>query len=483
MMIGRIKEQKLLERLWESNTAEFIAVYGRRRVGKTYLIRSFFENKGPYLEAMGQKEGTLSDQLHIFKSALEQSFFKRTKLKPLSSWREAFTHLTEGLKRVKKNEKAVVFLDELPWLSTPRAGLLQELDHFWNSVWSKMPQLKLIVCGSAASWMLEHLVHAKGGLYNRLTQTIFLEPFSPKEAQDYLQARGIKLSPEQVTELYMAIGGIPFYLNQVEKGHSAAQMLHQVCFRKEGLLYSEFERIFPALFTHPEKHVRLIRIIANTRKGISRSELLKKTGKKSGGAINRPLTELEAAGFIQKYVPYGKTIREGFYRVIDEFTLFYFHWMEKFQKRGIPLPHNYWLTVRQSPAWASWAGYAFEGFCQKYADEALKALGISGIACTLGTWRYIPIGKEDSGAQIDLLIDRSDGIISICEIKFTQIPFSLSKSTANELERKMTLFKEKTKTRKQISLVMIASAGLKANEHSRKLVNAEITLKDFFRRF
>jgi AAA+ ATPase superfamily predicted ATPase len=278
-IIGRNDEKKKLAKILHSGEAEFLAIYGRRRVGKTFTIREFFKNKGLYFEVTGQKDATFNEQLDNFHKTLHEIFKPDLPIQKPESWKEAFSFLTILVKLQPPKKNIIIFLDELPWLATKRSGLLQALDYEWNSVWSRTNNLKLIVCGSAASWILEKLIHAKGGLYNRITNTIHLKPFSIGESKLYLEKKGINLTPVQILELYMVMGGIPFYLRQVEKGKSSAQIINSLCFQKDGFLFSEFNRLFKSLFDQSEIHYKIIREIAKKRNGILREELLKSTGR------------------------------------------------------------------------------------------------------------------------------------------------------------------------------------------------------------
>ncbi len=480
-LIGRKKELEYLQKLYLSNSPEFLAVYGRRRVGKTHLVRGFFRNKGPYLEVIGLKNAGMQEQLRIFHSSLVLTF-EEFKGSPIPrNWREAFEMLTSKLLQIPKTKKCTVFLDELPWLATPRSRLLQELDHFWNARWSKIQNLNLVVCGSAASWMLDKLISAKGGLHNRLTKVLSLDPFDLYETDNFLKELGCDFTPYNVVEIYLAMGGIPYYLEHVSPGRSPAQIVDDLCFRKDGLLFSEFDHIFPSLFGPAEKHLSIIRQIAKHRYGVSRSDLISRTGIPSGGAIGRPLEELEMAGFITKFVPYGKKVREPYFRVTDEYSNFYLKWIAGFKNRGPKQQRGYWLRASQSPSWSSWSGYAFEGVCQKHADRILDALGISGIQCEIATWRYNP-GKRSGrrGAQIDLLVDRKDGIISLIEIKHARSPVVITKEYATKLRKKISIFKEATGTHKSVSMVMVSPFGTNKNKYAREILAADITADDLF---
>lgn len=479
-LFGRDSEIKILDTLLGSKKAEFLAIYGRQRVGKTYLIRQYFSQKGLYMEVSGAKGKPMKKQLENFMKAMSKAFFKDAPLATPSSWDEAFDLLTRELENLPKSQKIILFMDELPWLATKRSGLLESIDHYWNLHWSKLPQLILVVCGSAASWMLEKLIYAKGGLHKRITRKMLLEPFKLKETAEFLKSRGIRLNQKQVLDLYMAIGGIPFYLKGVEKGLSAAQNIDRLCFEKNGLLYNEFNNLFESLFDEAGVNLRIVKEIVKAKNQISREELIKKTGISSGGTLNKRLRELEAAGFIQHFVPYGKTKRDHFYRVIDEFSLFHLKWIEP-SLSSFTTEQGYFQSMAKSPEVSSWAGLAYEAVCFKHVSQIRRALGLDKVGCKIGSWHFFPKkGSHEEGVQIDLLFDRQDGSVTLCEIKYSENPFTIDKSYAKSLMRKMDVFEKHQKIAKQIFLAMITTSPLKSSVWSEELVQGQVILKDLF---
>ena len=382
------------------------------------------------------------------------------------------------LKQQKTSAKWILFLDELPWLASKRSGLLQALDYYWNRYWSALCNLIVIVCGSAASWILENLINAKGGLHNRLTRRILLKPYTLKGSKEFLNHYNIQLNDKQLCDLYMVFGGVPYYLKQIQRGKSSAQNINAICFRREGFLYGEFDRLFTSLFDHSENHISIIRNIGKQSKGITREELVKKIKISSGGTLSKYLDELEAAGFIQSYVPYGLK-KNIFYRVIDEYVLFYLHWIDPLKGKGIETAKSYWEMKTKSPSSLAWSGNAFEAICLKHTDQIRSALGLDSISCEMGSWRYVPKkGKKEEGAQIDLLLDREDGIVTICEIKYADKPFVIDKAYAKQLATKIEVFETHFQTKKQIHLAMITISGIKHTIWSDELINNELKIDD-----
>jgi len=482
-IIGRESEKKKLSKMLSSGEPEFLAIYGRRRVGKTFLIHEFFHNKGLYFELIGQKDGALGMQLENFYHAIQEAFKPKLPIKKPDSWKEALSILTILVEAQPVKKKIILFFDELPWLATKRSGLLQALEYEWNRKWSRNNNLKLIVCGSAASWIIENLIQAKGGLHNRITDIIHLQPFTLDESSRYLKSRGIKLNPLQFLELYMAIGGIPHYLRQVEKGKSSTQIINSLCFHRDGILFTEFTRLFESLFDHSDIHYRIINELGKKRNGILRRDLLEATGYKSGGTFKKRLQELSESGFIQEVVPYGKSRKDFMIKIVDEYTLFFLTWIRPLRESsGFRYNPNYWLNLSKGPGYRSWAGYAFEAVCVKHIDQILKKLELENLASGIGSWQYTPPKKSrETGAQIDLLIDRIDNCINVCELKFSIDKYSINKADARNLDNKVRVFEEKTGTKKQIFLTMITTLGLKKNFYSKELVDSEVELSDLIR--
>ena len=478
---GRKEELKVLERVMLSPDPEFMVIYGRRRVGKTYLVREFFGDSICF-EVTGMHNVSIEDQLTNFSQALGKAAGTFFQLQRPASWSEAFGQLEQFLHsaaQLKQGDKRVVFLDELPWFNTPRSKFLSALEHFWNSYGSRQKNLILVVCGSAASWMLQNIVRAKGGLHNRLTRQIRLLPFTLPETEEFLLNRAVKLTRYQIVELYMAMGGVPFYLMQAESGLSAAQIIEQVCFSATGLLRTEYEKLYASLFEESELHMKIVALLSKKRSGLSRNEIVTAAKITTGGRLTRILEELEESGFIELRIPFGKKRQDSLYRLIDEFTLFYFFWIKPIGKKIVG--PGYWMSRQSDPARKTWAGYAFETLCLKHVRALKSALGISMVESTDGPWRYQP--KKESpfpGAQIDLLIDRRDATINLCEMKFSQAEFIIDASYAKELRQKINVFRQVTGTHKNIFLTMVTTYGVINNVYSQELQAITLTLDDLF---
>ncbi len=466
---GRQYEKTLLTKIGESEQAAFVAVYGRRRVGKTFLIREFFNNSFTF-HFTGMANSALGQQLANFNYAFAK--LNPTQEKRAEDWLEAFEQLTAYLNN-KKAEKKIIFIDELPWLDTPSSGFLPALEHFWNGWASTQSNLVLIVCGSAASWMIGKLLNNKGGLHNRVTHRINLQPFTLSECEEYFKLRDAAFDRYQILQLYMAMGGIPFYLEQVVKAKSAAQNIDTLCFTPTGLLQNEFNNLYASLFKNAEKHIAVIEALSTKLKGITREELLKISGLPNGGGTTRIIKELEASNFIRRYIPFGKKERNSLYQLADFYSFFYL----RFIKKTSPSDENYWINSLDSPAHRAWSGYAFEQVCLAHILMIKKGLGINGIQTNTSSW----IGKSgDQSAQIDLLIDRRDQVINICEMKFSMSPFNISKKYAEDIRNKIGVFKADSGTKKSLYFTMITPFGLLQNSYANSLVQNSLTMDVLF---
>lgn len=468
-LIGRFNEIALLKSLLGSARSEFIAVYGRRRVGKTFLIRSVFAEEFSF-RVTGLANATTAQQLTNFSISLKKISNDITS--PAPDWLLAFQQLADALESANSAKK-VVFIDELPWMDTPRSGFINALEHFWNSWASARQDIILIVCGSAASWMINKLINNKGGLHNRITRRIKILPFTLAECELFLQKKNIPLDRYQILQLYMVFGGIPYYWEQVQAGLSAAQNIEATCFTENGMLRTEFDNLFSSLFSNWERHVSIVNALAKKAMGLTRDEILVAAGIPNAGSSTRLLTELEESGFIRKYIPFSRKSRNSLYQLVDFYSLFYLRFIKDTQLTDT----NHWVSSLDSPGQRAWSGYAFEQVCLYHLPQIKTALGISGIQTNASSWRS---AAKQGGAQIDLLIDRRDQVVNLCEMKFSINPFSIDKKYADELRNKAGVFKAETGTRKSVFLTLITTFGVLQNTQSIGLVQNELTMDSLF---
>jgi AAA+ ATPase superfamily predicted ATPase len=473
-MIGRKKEIAILASVYGSNKPELVAVFGRRRVGKTYLVSSFFQGKIDF-ELTGLKDGTKEQQLRNFAYSLKDAQ-KSSTLPPMPiDWLEAFHQLKAYLESLSNPEKRkVVFMDELPWMASGRSDFLTGFSYFWNSYAAKT-NIVVVICGSSTAWMIQKIINDKGGLHNRVTRRIHLQPFTLAETEAYFQEKQIVLDRYHLLLLYMTMGGIPHYLGQVEAGKSAVQNIDDIFFQPQGSLRTEFDNLYSSLFNNPDRYEAIITALFSTWKGMSRVEIVAKTKLLDGGGLTTMLHELEQSGFISSYIPFGKKKKDTLFRLTDCYSLFYLKFI-----RDIPANETIsWKSLSQTQAWATWSGYAFENICFQHIDNIKAALGIAGV----NTNQYSFLAKtteENEGAQIDLLIDRQDYAISLCEVKFYKDELILTKADADGLRRKKSIFRHVTGTKKQIFIVLISPFGLIKNKHSIGLVDNELDMNVLF---
>ncbi len=470
-IIGRDIEKKKLQEAFSSDEPELIAIYGRRRVGKTFLIRQFFE-KEIIFEFSGQFDAKTREQLQNFSTKIDE-FSNATfpTIVPLN-WTEAFNKLKVYLTPIIEQEKGVLFFDEFPWIDSSKSNFLSCFSYFWNDWASKKGNLKIVICGSAASWMIRKVIQNKGGLHNRVTQKIRLLPFNLNETEQYLLSKNIVLDRYQITQLYMTFGGIPHYLKNVKKGESISQLIDRECFTKDGFLIDEFKSLFSSLFNNYDIHTQIVRELAKKRIGLTRQEIIDTIKISSGGTITQIIEELAESGFISGYSSFETNKKNVLYKLVDEYSIFYLKFIENQKSK------QSWSLIENTPSHKSWSGFSFESICQKHIKEIKKALGISGIYTEETSWRNMD--KDSNGTQIDLLINRNDNCINLCEIKFSESEFVIDKKYANSIQHKISTFKEKTKTKKTIFFTAISLYGFKMNEYKLRWVQNEITMNDLF---
>lgn len=455
-IIGRELEQGELTKALESSKSELVAVIGRRRVGKTFLINQFL-GKQIIAEFTGVQNVNQAVQLFHFMSVLktiEPSLLIET---PPKTWLEAFALLQETLKKRDKTTKAVVFFDELPWLAGKSAEFIAAFDYFWNA-WASKQNMVVVICGSSASWMNDKIIKNKGGLHNRITRLIKIKPFNLAEMQQFLQHKGINYPEYQVLQLYMAMGGIPLYLELLDKSKSVAENLNALCLQPSGFLHDEYDRLLPSLFSNYQAHSLIIQALAKKRKGLTREELLVETKLQNGGSFTKYLEELTESDFIDFYKPYGKNKKNALFRLTDMYCFFYFSYI--LPNKGNKTPD--FTADSQSQSFKSWADYTFENVCMSHILQIKKALGISGVSTVTSSFIAKPKDGLD-GTQIDLLIERADNTIHLCEIKFWADTFIVDKNLVDNLRHKRTIFNYHTKNKKHIFNTIITTYGIKGN--------------------
>ena len=471
MLIGREREQRWLREAYQSDEPQFVAVYGRRRVGKTYLVRECFNDKFVFQHS-GVAKASTKLQLRYFKESLVKSGAAKVRIP--KDWIEAFSYL-EQLIEQSSEKKKIVFIDEIPWMDTPRSNFITALEYFWNSFASARKDVLLIICGSATSWIINKVLKNHGGLHNRVNLRIPLQPFTLHECELYAKSKGMRVTRYELLEYYMVLGGVAFYWSLLDKGKSVAQNIDDLCFARAGQLHNEFNELYDSLFSNPEPYLKVIYVLGSKKTGISRTVLLDELKLSSGANITRMLEDLEECGFIRKYNAFGKKRNEATYQLIDNFTLFYF----KFMKDNKGEDDHFWTHSYLSPIRYAWVGLAFERVCMQHVAQIKQRLGISGVLTNVYSWSAKPDPIYGSGAQIDMLIDRADNVVNICEMKFSKDEYIIDKEYSMKLAHKIQRLVQTTKTRKALHLTLVTVNGVAHNEYWGE-VQSEVTAEDMF---
>ena len=469
-IIGRKREQEQLTQIVNSGRPEFAVIYGRRRVGKTFLVNTYFKDKFGFKYTGVAKKG-IKVQLERF--ATELCRYGLSDLPTPKTWFEAFDCLRELLEKDKSGKsRQVVFIDELPFMDSQRSNLVPALENFWNSWGCMQSRLLLIVCGSATTWITHKIIKNHGGLHNRLTARIKLHPFTLSETRQHLRALKVNFSQRDILECYMVMGGIPYYQSLLQPGLSLAQNIDNLFFNPDGRLADEFENLYASLFEGSDKYIRIVEALSKKAKGMTREEIQKAIGATSNGTLTKCLGDLVNCDLIRSYPGYGKTERKAIFQLVDFYTLFYY----RFIHRQPHKPSGYWVHLQGTPKHNTWSGYAFEQLCLAHYSQIAKSLGISGILTELYSWSS---HQKDGGAQIDLIIKRADRVVNVCEIKYWREPFRLTQKYIEELEHKIETFRRESRVTQAIHLVMITTRGL-ANPSFSSLVQREINADALF---
>jgi len=472
-IIGRIEECKRLDKCMRADNAQLIIVYGRRRVGKTYLINQYFGNQFAFKVTgiFGQNKET---QLRNFITELD--FRTKKKHKQPRDWYEAFGYLRDYIEELPKDTKQVLFFDEMSWMDTQKSDFLPSFEWFWNHYASTIDNIVFIVCGSATSWMNEKIANNKGGLFNRQTGRLYLEPFKLYEVEQYLESRGIKWSRWDITECYMVMGGIPYYLSLLDAQLSYKQNIDELFFKKKGELWDEFEHLYRTLFSNSDNYIKVVEALSEKKGGLTRNEIIKKTKLPAGGDVSKIINNLLLSGFIRVSGFYNKKKKDALYQLSDYYSLFYF----KYIKNNYGKDEHFWINATDNPAMRAWAGLTFEQVCMDHISQIKHKLGISGVLSEESSWFTVADEENGiSGAQVDLLIDRRDGVISMCEIRHAINEFEIDKKYDMNLRNKIGAFVKATKCKKTIQMVMVTTYGVKENMYS-SIVNLQVILDDLF---
>ncbi len=473
MLIGRNRELGVLRGLLDSSESQFVAVYGRRRVGKTFLVREAFDYTFTF-QHTGIYNAPLKEQLKEFRESLYAAGMKRTAMP--KTWNDAFHMLEHFITDLPVEGKKIIFIDELPWMDTPKSNFVRSLDHFWNSWATTRRDIILIICGSATSWIIDNVIMNYGGLHNRLTNHIFVEPFCLRECKEYCEWKGLEYTEQQILEAYMALGGIPYYWSFLRRGQSVAQNFDRMFFAERGELTHEFDALYASLFRSPNTHIAIIVALAKKKNGMLREDIVRLSKLQDNTNFSNALRELEQCGFIRRYSPIGKKSKLSIYQLVDNYTLFYFDFISSNVNRD----EHYWTSQLETTIHNGWAGRAFERVCLQHLPQIKAALGFSAVISSAHSWLYRPSKDNDTGVQIDLLIDRNDQTINLCEMKYTTAPYAMTQEENILLRNRRAVFVRETATVKSVLLTMITTYGLTPGGYSND-IPCQVTMSDLFK--
>lgn len=469
---GRDYEKSVLDEILLSPKSELVGITGRRRVGKTFLIRNYLD-KNIYFEYSGMYQASLAEHMDRFAKQLGKYFYNGQSTESPSNWYKAFDQLELILSKTRSKKKKVIFLDELPWMGMSHISFKNAFTNFWNTFAAVRQDIVLIFSGSSTAWLHSYIFRDRGGLFQRITRRIYLQPFTLHETEQFIKSKNLLLNKYAILELYMILGGVPFYLDQVKSGESVVQAIDRLFFRATSELKTEFNELFKSLFSDAPVFKNVVELLSMHQEGLKRNDIIKLLNLSSGGQLSKVLEEIEHCGFITELIPYGKKNKDKKYKLTDPYVLFYHRFVKGNTSKAK------WAQLSKKQSWVSWSGIAFENICMHHVVQIKEALKIGGIISSSGSWSQIGT-NEMPGAQIDLLIDRDDKIINICEVKYYNNKITVTKKLADEIRMKMTSFSFFTKTKKTIMPIIISPYGIIENIHSNGLIQQSIDVEQLY---
>lgn len=475
-LIGRKKEIQELEKAYRSGQFEFIALYGRRRVGKTYLVSQVFEDRisfrhaaSPNDEERQDEKGLLKMQLEVFYGSLLAQGLKESK-KP-NSWVEAFLLLIRLFEGKDPAERWVIFLDEFPWMDTKRSNFIEAFSWFLNFWAANQKNLMIIAAGSSTSWMLNNLIHSTGGLYNRVTNPIRLSPFRLQETEQFFREKGFDLSRYSIARIQMAFGGIPYYLNFLDRGEGLSRFVDRMLFEKGAKLGLEYDTLFRSSFEKGDLARKIAEYLGKRSSGYTRKEIVEGLKISDGKAVKDALDALQEGDFVLEYVPYKEAQNKKRYRLIDPFCIFYLHFVAG--KRSLD-PSFFADSVEPN----SWIGAAFENLCAAHLEQIKRALVISKLS-SIEFSLVFPKEEDKKGAQVDLVLVRKDRIVNLCEMKFYGKPYVQTEKEHHSLTNRVARLKETLPATYSIAPVLITVFEPSSGGYPDDYVQV-LTLDDLF---
>lgn len=470
-LIAREQECARLQKCLESDRSELITIYGRRRIGKTFLVDEFFNQQYDFT-CVGVHRGNKAVQLRNFAKQLKRAMGEKTAQK-FTDWMDAFDALEDYLETLPSDRKKVVFIDEMPWMDTGKADFVMALENFWNGWAARRRDILMIATGSASSWMVENIEDNQGGLHDRGTCKLHLKQFTLKETEEYLRSRGCRWDRYQIMQCYMVMGGVPYYLSLLDVKQSIAQNIDRLFFEEKAELKSEFDNLYSALFKYSERYISIVKMLYDNRSGLTREEI-NKLYIYPDDNLTKIIRNLVQCDFIKETVQYKKGERSIIYRLTDFFTIFYF----KFLKENLTGNETWWQQNMLGAQVMSWSGLAFERICESHIHQLKRALGISGVATEVSIWRKLK-DQTSKGAQIDLIIRRADRMIHLCEMKFSTSKFAISNSYEQDLLERQAIFVETEKIEEAVVHTFVTTYGVKDGTH-KSIVHSEVTMEDLY---
>ncbi len=471
-LIGRHRECGILEECLTSPGSEFVIICGRRRVGKTFLADRFFEGEFDF-KFVGQNKMRTRDQLRNFGGALKK--YSNRDPEPFSDWFGAFDALEAYLETLPEDRKKVLFFDEMPWMDTRRSSFVGALECFWNGWAASKYNIVLIATGSATSWMSDKILKNRGGLYNRVTRRIYLKPFSLAETEEYLKSAGSSMDRYEILQCYMFTGGIPYYLSMIDPKLSLAQNIDKLVFAEGAPLRHEFNELYNAVFPQAESYIRVVELLGGHKAGLTKKEIARAV-KLNGTFLRNVLDNLVQCDFVDYYLMFGKK-HTPVYKLVDFFTLFHFKFIADHDVKD----PEWWTHHLDDPGVAAWMGLTFELVCIRHHMQIKKALGISGMGTAVYTWKCAPDPERLlPGAQVDMVIERADRYIHLCEMKFSVGEYDITKEYDGKLRERMRVFKLVSGTKQPVVNTFVTTFGLGLSSRVRSIVHSEVTMDQLF---
>lgn len=475
-VIARGPEQETLRELMASKKPELVAIYGRLRVGKTFTVsQTLQENSGAlYFEVTGslREDGRARPQqefLSDFSIAWTRWIGER---RNISTAEDCLLALVELDRRAAKARRPLyLFLDELPWIARSSPRFFSGLATLWNNSLSKNPYLKLFVAASATSWMMDHVIHARAGLAKRVTAQIHMRPLDLAQTRLFLAAKGLQITRNEVLQVYSALGGIPFYLDLLTRKDGASKNLYQLLVPKSAMLYAgaEYEALFRYLFARDGAYRKVIDTLVTQKYGMTYAELSNRvTGKpEPSGGLLRVLENMERSELIERRLMFLNRSKGTRLYVTDEYIRFVSRWL---RNSGVST-FSAFNRIFSSQSYASWQGFDFELTAFKNVHLVSQALGISGIPVEPFVY------YRDKDVQIDLLLERGDQTITLCEAKSYDSQYEPTEKDVTRFRIRRQAIEELLKTKRRppqfINYCFVVRNGIKRNRYFNE-INAEV---------